>query len=112
MGDDRTIFASAEVFNSSPGANINILSTALTPKKPVSAFRITVSLTGASIFNVMITQGVTTFGCGVNANQALTAEGIYTFVIGVRNTFTYNFQIETATVVRYLLVEEVAGGVI
>lgn len=103
----------ATVFNqSAPGANTNILSTALTPIRNDSVFRITVCLATASVLNTTVTSSGTTKTIGLNASSALQAGDMYTFSFGVRSTYTYNFQVETDGVINLLLVEEVVGGVL
>ena len=95
-----------------PGANTNIFSTSLTPVYQCSAFRVTVALTTASVFNVVMTDGTTSYTNGLNASAALQAGDLYTFTFGVHNGNTYNFQIETDGVVRILQVDEIPGGVV
>lgn len=105
--------AKATVFNqAAPGANTNILATAISPYDTASTFRVTVVLAVASVFNFTVTSGTTTFTVGLNASAVLNAGDAYTFNFGVRSTYTYNFQVATDGIIRLLLVEEVAGGVI
>lgn len=97
---------------SAPGANTNILASNITPTTPskATAYRITVVLETASVFNVRVTDGTTANTWGLNASAALTASDLYTFTIGVHPTLQYNFQVETDGVIGLLLVEEVDGG--
>lgn len=107
------IIGQTRLFNrAAPGANTNIATTALTPAYPVSAFRITVALATASVFNVTETVGATTNTYGLNASAALNAGDVYTFVMGVNNSATYNFQVETDGIIRKLQVDEIPKGVI
>ncbi len=104
---------------SAPGANTNII-TPITPGPNASAYRVTVCLTTASVFNVRVTNGSTAYTMGLNGSVALAAGDLYTFVFGVRATssqtgstaLTYSFQVETDSVINYLLVEEIIGGVV
>lgn len=103
-----------------PGANTNILSTAIKVSESAVALRVTVSLTTASVFNLHVTDGTTAYVIGLNASTALQAGDLYTFTFGARryssqsNTteLSYNFQVETDSVIRMLFVEEVSGPVI
>jgi hypothetical protein len=94
-----------------PGANSDILTTSLTPIYG-AAFRITVCLATASVFNVTITRSGTTYTAGLNSSVALNAGDLYTFVFGVSTSNAYNFQVETNGVIRILQVDEVSSGVI
>ena len=97
---------------SAPGANSDILASALVPSK-AAAYRITVQLAVGSIFNVMVGKtGNTTIACALNSNTALTAGATYTFSMGVDSDQTYNFQVETDGQIDLLQVDEVTGGVI
>ena len=95
-----------------PGANTNIFSTSLTPVYSCSAFRVTVALATASVFNVVSTDGTTSYTLGLNQSNALQASDLYTFTFGVHNSNTYNFQVETDGIIRVLQVDEIPGGVI
>lgn len=97
---------------SAPGANTNILSTGVSPYAKTAAIRVTVVLATASVFNVFVTQGATSFTCGLNASAALNAGDVYTFTFGANSETTYNFRVETDGVIQVLNVEEVEGGVI
>lgn len=94
-----------------PGANTNILSTSLTPTYG-AAFRITVCLATASVFNMTVTRSGTTFTCGINSSVALNAGDLYAFTLGVSTANTYNFQVETDGIIRVLQIDEVSSGVI
>lgn len=118
---DSAAVAVATVYNgSAPGANTNILSSSLTPGPNASAYRVTVCLATASVFNVRVTNGTTAFTMGLNASAALNAGDLYTFTFGVRKNSTqtgttalsYNFQVETDGVINYLLVDEILGPVV
>lgn len=95
----------------SPGNDTDILTTALTPTYG-AAFRITVCLATASVFNVTMTRSGTTFTCGLNSSVALNSGDLYTFVFGVSTSSTYNFRVETTGIIRILQVDEVSSGVI
>ena len=96
---------------SAPGANTDILSTALTPTYG-AAWRITVCLATASVFNMTITNGGTTFTCGINSSVALNAGDLYAFTVGVNPSNTYNFRVETNGVINILQIDEVSNGAI
>lgn len=109
----------ATVFNTTaPGANTDILSTAISVVEG-SALRVTVALTTGSVFNVTCTDGTTTHTWGLNSSAALTAGDVFTFTIGANptesnsgstNTLSYNFQVETDGVIEYLSVQEAQLG--
>jgi len=110
------------IFNgSAPGANTAILATGLRPSHTASAYRITVALTTSSVLNVTCTDGTTPHKWGLNASAALNAADLYTFTFAVRSTddglstgtnLTYNFEVETDSVIECLFVEEVTGAVL
>ena len=103
-----------------PGVSTNILTTGITFGDAVSACRVTVCLTTSSVFNVYVTDGSTAYTMGLNASGALNAGDLYTFVFGVckyssdsgTTGLTYNFRVETDSVINYLRVEEVIGSVV
>lgn len=112
---------------SAPGADMNILASNIKVGHTASAMRITVQLATSSVFNVMVTDGTNTEALAMNDNAALTAAATYTFTIGARRTITgaakvdatssdtelsYNFQVETDSVITYLVVDEVQGAVV
>ena len=97
---------------SAPGANTNIFSTSITPVYNASAFRVTISLTTASVVNLRVTDGTTAYDLGLNQSVALNAGDLYVFNFGVSNSLTYNFRVETDGVIRMLFVDEVPQGVI
>ena len=92
-----------------PGANTDILTTGLVPPFD-GIFVVTVSLTTGSVFNVTSTDGTTAYTNGLNASVALNAGDVYTFSFGVRTGITYNFQVETNSVVRFLIVQHMTGS--
>ena len=102
----------ADSFNvSAPGANTDILSAAITPVY-YGAFRITVSLTTGSVFNYTEARSGTTFTHGINSSVALNAGDAYIFNVDVSPLSTYNFQVETNSVIRQLKVSEIPSAVI
>ena len=102
-----------------PGANTNII-TPFSVGDNASAIRVTVCLTTASVFNVRVTDGSTAYSMGLNASSALNAGDLYTFTFGARHyssqtgttALTYSFQVETDSVINYLLVEEIIGAAV
>lgn|SRR3990167_2958124 len=115
----KGLITRAALFNrAAPGANTNILTSNITPAEG-SAMRVSVVLATASVFNTTITDGTTTFTCGLNASVALTAGDMYFFEFachpsetnsGSANALGYNFQVETDGIIRYLVVEEAQLG--
>lgn len=95
-----------------PGANADIFSTEITPRYQCSAFRVTVALATASVFNVAVTNGATTRDLGLNSSVALQAGDLYTFAFGVNPANTYNFRVETDGIIRYIQIDEVPTGVL
>lgn len=113
MANRLAVRALATVFNqAAPGADTNILSTALTPYETASTMRVTVVLAATSVLNYTVTSGATTFTCGLNGSVALNSGDVYSFTFACRSAYTYNFQVETDGVIRQLLVEEIVGGVV
>ena len=123
--DQAAVAALVTGFNlSAPGANTNILATSIKVSPHAVALRITVCLATASVFNVMVSDGTTTFALGQEKSTALNAGDSYTFTLGARRykshpyvegtttELTYNFQVETDGVIRILFVEEVLGPVV
>ena len=95
-----------------PGANTNIFSVDVRPVYPCSAMRVTVSLTTTSVFNLRVTDGTTAYDLGLNGSVALVAGDLYTLSFGCHNGVTYNFRVETDSVIRYLQVDEIPTGAI
>ncbi len=93
-----------------PGANTSILASNITPKR-AGSLAVTVSLTTASVFNVLATDGTTTHLWGLNSSTALNAADVYRFVIDAVPALSYNFQGETDGVIETLIVNEVMGGI-
>ena len=94
-----------------PGANTDFYTADLTPVYPASTMRVSVRLSTASVLNLIIKQGATTFTTGLNASAALQAGDLYTFVFGINGSCTYNFQVETDGVISYFQVDELSGVV-
>ena len=112
LAQDPLPIARATVFNgAAPGANTDMLAADLTPGRR-GAFRITVAVTTASVFNVSATDGTTTHVWGLNGSVALQAGDVYTFTIGCDPSLSYNFQVETDGVIEVLVVDEIRGGVL
>lgn len=107
------------IFNqAAPGANTDI-ATDFNVDKNVTALRISVALTTGSVFNIACRAGATEHIWGLNSSTALNAGDAYTFTIGCRRyddgletgtLLTYNFQVETDSVIEMLMVEGVTGG--
>lgn len=103
------IVRASEFAKAAPGANTNILSESITPKMG-GAFRVTVVLAVASVFNVRASNGSTAYTWGLNRSVALSAGDIYTFTFGVVPAESYNFQVETDGIIQKLQVDEVTSG--
>ena len=102
----------ADIFNqAAPGADTNILTTAITPQY-FGALRITIVLATASVVNYTEARSGTTFTCGLNSSVALNAGDAYTFVFDCSPSSTYNFQVETNGIIRLLKVSEIPAAVI
>lgn len=112
---------------SAPGANTDILASDFKVGYTASAIRITVQLATSSVLNLMVSDGTNTEALALNGNTALTAAALHTFVVGARRTDTgvgrvdksssdtelsYNFQVETDSVITYLVVDEIQGAVV
>lgn len=105
---------------SAPGANTSIFGGAgLSVSEGASAIRVTVCLTTSSVFNVVTNSaGGTDYTNGLNASVALNAGDVYTFTFGALaydaagNRLGYDFQVETDSVIRFLIVDEVVGAVV
>ena len=109
-----------------PGANTNIIATGhqiasvagLRFARKASRVRVFVVLTTGSVFNYTVTNGTTAYTNGLNASAALNAGDAYEFEFSVEatddgtetgNALTYNFQVETDSVIRQLIVTEITG---
>lgn len=103
-----------------PGANTDIITGGITPSVGC-ALRFTVCLATAGVFNIMFQKtGGTQRAGGCQLSAALNAGDFYTFEIGAspqtipnsgdRVAVTYNAQVETNGIIRYLLVEEAQLG--
>ena len=115
---DRILKAKAYAL-AAPGANTNMLSTDVAIETAGSAaLRVTVSLTTSSVFNLRVTDGTTAYDIGLNGSVALNAGDLYTFTFGALKSnsagvaLAYNFRVETDSVIRFLCVEEITGGVL
>ncbi|HLG42484.1 MAG TPA: hypothetical protein VI643_03885 [Planctomycetota bacterium] len=95
---------------SAPGVNTDILATNVTPVLD-GTWVVTVCLTTGSVFNLITTDGTTSFTNGLNASAALQAGDMYTFSFGVLTALSYNFQVETDSVIRLLVVNEMTAAV-
>lgn len=108
----------ANVFNlAAPGANTAIV-TAFSPEEFGVAFRVTVALTTASVFNVTCTDGTTTHKWGLGGSATLNAGDLYTFTFSAPkqdqsgNALSYSFEVETDSVIELLAVEEIDAEVV
>ena len=103
-----------QVFNGSATSNADILAADLAPDRFASAaYRITVGIKpggSASVINAQVNSGGTAILLALNGGVALTAGVLYTFVMGVSSSYTYNFQMATTTTLGVFLVEEIREG--
>ena len=98
-----------------PGASgVPILSSAITPSREQSAYRITVVASGAPAqFAMIVDDGSGPYQTLFNGGEALQPDTSYLFTHGVKNTESYNFVLLGSPVAwRKLQVEEVTEGVI
>lgn len=96
-----------------PGANTSVFATSLTPHATASALRIGVSLATTSVFNMYVTDGTTAYTQGLNGSVALAAGDFYCLgPIPCSSGLTYNFRVETDSVIQTLYVDEIRNGVI
>jgi len=103
------IIRRTEVYDlAAPGSDTDIF-TALEPRGGGYAWRVTVALTVASVFNVSATDGTTPHIWGLNASAALNAADLYSFEHSVSPGVSYSYQIETDGVVEYLAVDELVS---
>lgn len=117
-GRGRVVRLAATYAQAAPGANTNIFASNITFSESASVCRVTVALTTGSVLNVRVTNGTTAYDLGLNSSIALNAGDLYTFAFGVAasdgagNALQYNFRVETDSVIRQLLVDEVTGAVL
>lgn len=110
---------------SAPGANTNFLTSShihdggsiWTMSGLCSVARITISLTTSSKLDLRVTDGSTAFSCVLNGDTALAAGGAYVFELPLRKTkdgttnLQYNLRVQSDSVIRFVFVDEVIGGV-
>ncbi len=109
-----------------PGANTGMVPTGaqyasvagLRFSRRAARVRVFVVLTTGSVFNYHVTDGTTAYTNGLNSSTALNAGDAYEFEFDVQYStdgsetgtrLTYNFQVETDSVIRQLIVTEVTG---
>jgi len=94
-------------------ANVDILAADLTPgtsTRTAVAYRITIGVETAGVFNCQIDDGGTGhIEFDFNNGAALTAGRWYTFTLGVNQDYQYNFQVETGADVT-LIIDQVYAG--
>lgn len=105
----------SDVDIAAPGANTGITG-GITPTVGC-AIRVTVSLATSSVFNVTVTpDGGTKRTHGLNTSAPLNANDLYSFVFGAAiadasgAALSYDFEVETDGIIRYLVVEEAQVG--
>lgn len=104
--------AGESVFNQAVVANAAILAGDVRPTQPRSTYRITVSLSAAVKFGVVVKKSATTFTTYLKNGDAIPASAVQTFVLGVTSEESYNFTVDGNATVQKLQVDEVLGGVI
>lgn len=117
MSASEDVFAhKQEVDKAAPGVSTPWYTTNITPKWGTSVFRITVALATASVFNVVVRDPNATTPTdrvlGLNASAALAAGDVYTFTMGCSSKFQYNFQVETDSIIRTFILDEIINGTI
>lgn len=100
----------ATVFNlAAPGANTNILGSAITPTASPSVCRVTVNLAVASVFKGRLTRGETTFDVKLNGGATLVAGSLYMFDVPWETGDSLNFRVETNGIIQVLKALEVGA---
>lgn len=87
-----------------PGANTNILSAAAQPKEGgyVRAL-LQIQVATSSVVNLMVSKtGLTAFKAPINSGNALPAGKMLTFELILHSENSYNFQVETDSVIDML----------
>lgn len=93
----------APIFNgTAPGANTNIFTANLTPKKGYRKLIIDIQLATASVVNLMVKKSATTITSPLNSGVALLAGKPYVFEKLVHSDHSYNLQLETDGVITIL----------
>ena len=115
MGGQADIQAVANFLSAMVGNNADILSARFTPSKKISALRITCALGTAAQFGFTASDGSATTPLLLLENaDVLTANNAYTWTIGVRAAYSYQFKAVQASSqpvkIQYLSVEEVSSG--
>jgi len=105
-----TPYEQANLHNSSETANVDILTTVLTPVATPSLFRIMVASDTAAIFKARITKATNTQTVIFNDNVDLTADCVYIFDLLVHSGDTVNFQFDTTNKVTIFRVQEIKAG--
>lgn len=88
-----------------PGANADILASALTPKQ-AGWFAGHIVLAVGSIVNYTVSDGSTLYTVGLNSSTAVAAGDSLPFAFPVHPARSYNFQVETDGIIRELVVYE------
>ena len=110
------IYPVGDAFEQDVGNLADILSERYTPKRDVSAFRITISLGKAAKFGFTVRDenDVTSALQFLNDETELEVNRAKTFTVGARGKYSYNFQVSTADVspglIRYMATEEVGSA--
>jgi hypothetical protein len=92
-----------------PGADTDIISGDLTPRSQTLKVRVLVVLAVASVFKIILTQGVTSYTAKLGQGAPLLADCAYTFDFEIDSATSYNFQVATNGAVNYLNVKEIVG---
>ena len=88
---------------SAPGADTDILASALTPKQGATRARITCAFSHTTKLNLMISDGSTTIAMGLNDNSTLATDAIHTFDFAVDASLAYNLQLSHDGVIDQLI---------
>ena len=90
-----------------PGANTDILATALTPLWDASTFYVYAVLATTSVLNYTETDGTTLYTVGLNKSVGLGSGDGYLFKFPTVKGNSYNFQVETDGIIQVMRVTEV-----
>lgn len=88
-------------------ANSDLFSTDMTPNLSASTYRITIALKSASVVNVKEDDGNSVVNYDLNSGATIDADEVHVFDVPVRDTSSYNIQLESSVGIKVLQVDEV-----
>lgn len=109
---DRVAYENTEqsLYNDAPGANTDIFDADIRPKRTPAHIQVSVSVSAASKFKVILDDGTTQKTVYLNDGAALLANQDHEETIIIPDNdprITYNMQVESAVTVDKLIVSEV-----